>query len=104
VIERLEPEFADLGVVLGSMFGAPSLFFDGTAFACEKRGFFGAKLGAGTPEHEAALALPDAELFDPSGSGRPFRDWVAVPADRTDVAAALAHQAFDRLRSSHANE
>ena len=103
MIEQLEPEFADLGVTLGSMFGAPSLFFDGKAFACEKRGFFGAKLGVGTPEHEAALALPGAELFDPAGKGRPFRDWVAVPADKTDVAAALAHQAYDRLRSSDAN-
>jgi hypothetical protein len=97
LIELLAPGFADRGVTLGSMFGAPALFFDGKSFACEKRGYFGAKLGAGTPEHEAALALPGAELFDPSGSGRPFRDWVAVPADDPDVASALAEQALSRL-------
>jgi hypothetical protein len=100
MIEQLEPEFADRGVVLGSMFGAPALFFDGKAFACEKRGFFGVKLGAGTPEHAEAVLLPGAELFDPSGSGRPFRDWVAIPADDPDAAAALARQGYDRLRGS----
>jgi hypothetical protein len=102
VIEQLESQFADLGVSLGSMFGAPALFFDGKAFACEKRGYFGAKLGAGTPEHGEALTLPGAELFDPSGSGRPFRDWVAVPAGDPDAAARLARQAYDRLRAPDA--
>jgi len=28
---------------------------------------------------EAALALDGAHLFDPSGRGRPFREWVVVP-------------------------
>ncbi|HSP71080.1 MAG TPA: hypothetical protein VLN26_01865 [Gaiellaceae bacterium] len=30
-------------------------------------------------EREAALALEGAHLFDPSGKGRPFREWVVVP-------------------------
>jgi hypothetical protein len=30
-------------------------------------------------EREAALALDGTHLFDPSGQGRPFREWVVVP-------------------------
>jgi hypothetical protein len=29
---------------------------------------------------EAALAVDGAHLFDPSGKGRPFKEWVVVPA------------------------
>ncbi|MEV6768209.1 hypothetical protein AB0N05_06195 [Nocardia sp. NPDC051030] len=28
------------------------------------------------------MSLPGAELFDPSGKGRPFKDWVAIPHER----------------------
>ena len=30
-------------------------------------------------ERETALALDGAHLFDPSGRGRPFKEWVVVP-------------------------
>src|ERR687898_1945853 len=30
--------------------------------------------------HARALALDGAHLFDPGGKGRPFKEWVAVPA------------------------
>src|SRR5215204_829616 len=29
--------------------------------------------------HARALALEGAHLFDPSGEGRPFKEWVVVP-------------------------
>ena len=29
--------------------------------------------------HARALALDGAQLFDPSGQGRPFKEWVVVP-------------------------
>jgi hypothetical protein len=29
--------------------------------------------------HAQALALAGAHLFDPSGKGRPFKEWVVVP-------------------------
>ena len=29
--------------------------------------------------HAEALALDGAHLFDPSGQGRPFKEWVVVP-------------------------
>ena len=30
--------------------------------------------------HARALALEGAHLFDPSGKGQPFKEWVVVPA------------------------
>ena len=33
-------------------------------------------------QRDAALALEGAQLFDPSGQGRPFKEWVQVPAAR----------------------
>src|SRR5688500_13612784 len=30
--------------------------------------------------HARALALEGAHLFDPGGEGRPFKEWVVVPA------------------------
>ncbi|MCW2751366.1 MAG: hypothetical protein JWR83_2476 [Aeromicrobium sp.] len=76
IVEDLGPR----GVLSGALFGARSLTFDGTAFACLKGGRLAVKLGAGTAAYAEALALPDGELFDPSGKGRPFKDWVAIAA------------------------
>jgi hypothetical protein len=41
-----------------------------------------------------ALALPDAHLFDPSGRGEVFRQWVVVPAGQDDEWEALAYEAL----------
>jgi hypothetical protein len=67
------------------------------AFACLKNDVLAVKLGAGTREHTAALALAGSELFDPSGKKRPFEDRVAVPIAHADrwpelAKAALAQQ------------
>ena len=35
-------------------------------------------------QRDAALALEGAQLFDPSGEGRPFKEWVQVPATHAD--------------------
>jgi hypothetical protein len=37
-----------------------------------------------TDHRDAALALDGAQLFDPSGQGRPFKEWVQVPAAHAD--------------------
>ena len=34
--------------------------------------------------HARALALDGAHLFDPGGKGRPFKEWVVVPAAHAD--------------------
>jgi hypothetical protein len=49
-------------------------------------------------EREAALALDGARLFDPSGAGRPMKEWVAVPATHADEWPRLAAQALATSR------
>ncbi len=44
--------------------------------------------------HAEALALNGAHLFDPGGRGRPFKEWVVVPAAHSSRWAGLAEQAF----------
>jgi hypothetical protein len=44
-------------------------------------------------EREAALAIPGAELFDP-GMGRVMKEWVLVPAARSDRWLELVEQAI----------
>jgi hypothetical protein len=45
-------------------------------------------------EREAALALDGAHLFDPSGKGRPFKEWVAVPSAHASEWPQLAERAL----------
>jgi hypothetical protein len=49
-------------------------------------------------EHQQALALDGAKLFDPSGKGRPFKEWVQVPAAHESEWPDLAQTAI-RLRA-----
>jgi hypothetical protein len=44
--------------------------------------------------HARALALPGAHLFDPSGRGEPFKQWVVVPLDQAEEWEALAYDAL----------
>jgi hypothetical protein len=44
--------------------------------------------------HLRALAVPGAHLFDPSGRGEVFRQWVVVPPQRADEWEALAYEAL----------
>ncbi|HET9288017.1 MAG TPA: hypothetical protein VFO26_10690 [Gaiella sp.] len=43
--------------------------------------------------HARALAVPGAHLFDPSGEGKPFRQWVVVPPERAHEWEPLAADA-----------
>ncbi|WP_378148028.1 hypothetical protein ACFJGV_07535 [Cnuibacter sp. UC19_7] len=95
---RLADELIDGGapVERGMMMGRPILKLGGRMFAALSHDAVGFTLGASTPEHAAALAIEGADLFDPGLSGRAFKDWVAIPLDRSDrwpetAAAAIAH-------------
>jgi len=44
--------------------------------------------------HARALAMPGAHLFDPSGRGEVFRQWVVVPPEQAGEWEALAYEAL----------
>jgi hypothetical protein len=44
--------------------------------------------------HGEAMALGGAHLFDPSGRGRPMREWVVVPAVHEELWPELAQRAL----------
>ena len=44
--------------------------------------------------HAKALALDGSHLFDPSGKGRPFKEWVVVPKAHEQRWAELAENAL----------
>ena len=88
--DLLVSELGDPGIVRGRMMGRPILSRGGTMFACLNGDSLALKLGAGTPEHTGALAVPGAELFDPGGKRRPFQDWVSLPLGAAAEWAPLA--------------
>jgi hypothetical protein len=65
-------------VVSGQMFGKPCLKLNGKAFVAQQAGFVIFKLPGA--DREKAMHLSGAELWDPSGRGRPMKEWVAVTA------------------------
>ena len=99
LLDDIAEDLAAAGVIAGAMFGKRALKAGGTAFACLKGDDLAFRLGAGTRDHDEALAMAGAELFDPSGKGRPFKDWVAVPVALASEWPRLARTALDRARS-----
>lgn len=81
VLADLAEHLGAPGVQVKSMFGKPSLSDEhGKAFACLHNGELACRLGQGTQPHDEALALAEAHLFDPAGSGRAMKDWVSIPS------------------------
>lgn len=64
-------------VEASQMFGKPCLKINGKAFACFFQNEIVFKLGG--KDHEEALKLKGAHLFDPSGKKRPMKEWVQIP-------------------------
>jgi hypothetical protein len=95
--EEIAAELTPRGAAAGAMFGKRALKAHGKAFACLLGDDLAFRLGDGTAEHAAALALAGAGLFDPSGKDRPFKDWVAVPAGHADQWHHYAEAALARL-------
>jgi hypothetical protein len=97
VFDRIASTLAARGVVAGMMFGKRALKSGTKAIACLKGDVLAFRLGAGSAAHASALALPGAELFDPSARDKPFKDWVAVPFAHADRWPGLAETALDTL-------
>jgi hypothetical protein len=80
------------GVRLAKMFGMPTVMVNGNSFMGYAGGEMVFKLTGAS--HAQALAVPGARLFDPSGRGRPMREWVSVPASASDQWTDLADAAL----------
>ena len=77
------------------IFGMPCLKKSGRVIAGFPRSGHGMVFKLTLPEaHARALALPGAHLFDPSGRGEPFKQWVVVPPQHADEWEALAIDAL----------
>lgn len=80
------------GIEVGQMFGKACVKVHGKAFLSQQKDLVIFKLTG--VSHQIALALEGASLWDPSGKGRPMKEWVALPAtERIHFAsfAAAAH-------------
>ena len=90
--ESLKRRYADdAEVAAGQMFGKPCLKINGKAFVAQHLGTVVFKLGGDA--HARALAQAGATLWDPSGKGRPMKEWVALPAAANPGFPALADAA-----------
>jgi hypothetical protein len=93
----LEELGSERDVVKASMFGMPSIKRRGGKAFC---GLYGEDMvfklvGA---DHEGALALDGAHLFEPM-AGRPMKAWVQVPPDHAAQYADLARAAEASLEA-----
>jgi len=59
------------------MFGKPCFKVNGKAFICLYNNCMVFKLSSG--DNKSALSLEGAVFFDPSGKGRPMKEWVQLP-------------------------
>jgi hypothetical protein len=100
IFDDIAADLAAVGVTTGKMFGTRALKLGTKAIGClRQNGAMTFKLGAANAAHAEALALSGAELFDPSGMGRPFKDWVEVPATHSDQWLRLSEAALDFVNS-----
>jgi TfoX/Sxy family transcriptional regulator of competence genes len=99
LFDEFAAELVPRGASTGAMFGARSLVFGGKVFATTKNGRITVKLKAGAADHKSALEV--GKPFDPSGKGRPMKDWVTFDAAlQDDVVAGFVEAAFERAQGA----
>jgi len=86
---------ADPAVLVTQMMGMPSLKVDGKLFAGLRDGELVVKIGR--ERVGELIAAGRAAPFDPSGRGRPMKDWALVHEPADDW-LALAEEARDGVR------
>jgi len=78
--------------IKGQLFGKTCFKVGKKAYTCFFQNEMVFKLRG--EEHSDALSLDGARLFDPSGKGRPMKEWVQVPYDYKDLWENFALSAF----------
>ena len=69
------------GAEQSQMFGKPCFKINGKAFVSFFQESMVFKLSG--DDHKEALSLKGSKLFDPSGKGRPMKEWIQVPFDHS---------------------
>lgn len=87
------------GIVSGQMFGKACLKVNGKAFIALHQENVIFKLTG--QAHAQALSLTGAKFWDPSGKGRPMREWVSLAASHSAYFTTLADAALTYAQSSH---
>jgi hypothetical protein len=91
--ETLIQHFKDTTKIsVGSLFGKACLKIHGKAFVAQQYDFIAFKLPQAA--RQFALSLEHAGLWDPSGKGRPMKEWVTLPAMHQTHFLELAKQAL----------
>ncbi len=105
-VAQYEKLVADLtqqkDISASQMFGKPCLKVRGKAFVAQQEDYVVFKL-AGTT-HAKALAFPKSVLWDPSGKGRPMKEWVAVPGHESKSFKSFAKATLDYVVSLEAQK
>jgi hypothetical protein len=92
--EKLIASFGENdGVSVSQMFGKACLKINDKAFVAQHLEAVIFKL-SGT-DHARALEISGAALWDPSGKGRPMKEWVALPATASKYFDSFAHAALE---------
>ena len=84
-------------VEFSQMFGKPCIKIKGKAFASFFQDDMVFKLTG--DDHQMALSLKGAKLFDPSGKGRAMKEWVQVPFSSSKEWRGLAEKAMTLVES-----
>ena len=99
------PKYAELvesfssmkGVEASQMFGKPCLKIGGKAFVAHQKEILAFKLNGSALQN--ALAIKDAKNWDPSGAGRPMKEWAAIPAVTTVDFSVIAKDAMAYVKA-----
>ncbi len=86
------------GSTESQMFGKPCFKVNGKAFISFFQNEMVFKLTH--PDHDAAIQVPSARLFDPSGKNRPMKEWVQIPGLHSNRWKEFAQTAFEYVKSN----
>ncbi|MGB8956568.1 MAG: hypothetical protein WCC10_14425 [Tumebacillaceae bacterium] len=99
LFEEIGTRFGEThGASLGQMFGKRCIKVNGKAFASFFQDAMVFKLSG--ERHAEALNLPGSVLFDPSGKGRPMKEWVQVSFEHASRWPEFAEVALQYVENS----